>query len=417
VSPVAGQVSPAVPAGPAATSAAERGGARALERAGVGMFLAIVLMAINLRTIVVSLAPVVEDVRSDLGLSGAVGGLLTTLPVLCFGLLAPLAPVLARRIPIERLVVACGLLTAGAAALRGAGGVAPLFAGSLLAGAGIALAQAVLPMFVRTRFPAQAGSLMGAFTMSLTLGGTIAAGATVPLERLLDGGWATGLAVWAVPAALTTLLWLPAALGPGTLVRGAAPPALLRRPLAWAVALFFGMQSLTFYAGLAWLPSILRDAGYDAGEAGALLALSALPSLLPAFLIPVLAARRSRQSGLLVGCVALTLTAVIGLLVAPGAAPLWMVVLGFGQGGTLGLGLILPVLRSGDAATVASLTAMTFCVGYLLAATGPALLGAVHDLSDGWTAPLVLLCAIAALQLVPGLPASRDRTLATAGAA
>ncbi|MGZ8634275.1 MAG: MFS transporter [Solirubrobacteraceae bacterium] len=410
MSQVAGQVSPEASAGSAATPG------RAPSRAGIGMFLAIILMAINLRTIVVSLPPVVEDVRSDLGLSGAAGGLLTTLPVLCFGLLAPLAPRLARRVPIERLIVACGLLTAGAAALRGAGGIAPLFAGSLLAGGGVALAQAVLPIFIRTRFPRQAGSLIGAFTMSLTLGGTIAAGATVPLERLLDGSWEIGLAVWALPGALATLLWLPAALGPGTVVSGDPPAALMRRPLAWAIALYFGVQSMTFYAGLAWLPSIMRDEGYSADEAGALLALSALPSLLPAVLVPVLAARRKRQSGLMLGFVALVLAALVGLLVAPRSAPLWMIVLGLGQGGTLGLGLILPVLRGGDVATVASMTGMTLCVGYLLAATGPALLGAVHDLSGNWTAPLVLLTAIAALQLIPGLPATRERTLSTAGA-
>jgi CP family cyanate transporter-like MFS transporter len=410
VSTVAGQVLPTRRAGDGATGAAASR-PRVPERAGLGIFVAVVLMAINLRTVVVSLPPVVEDIRADLGLSGAVGGLLTTLPVLCFGLLAPLAPRLARRIPIERLIVACGLVTAAAAGVRGAGGVAPLFAGSLLAGAGVALAQAVLPMFIRTRFPAQAGSLMGAFTMSLTMGGTIAAGVTVPLERLLDVGWPTGLALWALPALLATLLWLPPALGRGTVVSGEPPAALLRRPLAWAVALYFGMQSMTFYAGLAWLPSILRDHGYGADEAGALLALSALPSILPAFLVPVLAARRSSQSGLMLGSVALVVASLIGLLLAPDAAVLWMIVLGIGQGGTLGLGLFLPVLRGGDAATVASLTGMTLCVGYLVAATGPALLGEVRDVSGGWTAPLVLLCVIAALQLVPGLLATRERVI------
>ena len=410
MSQVAGQVAPSASAGSAATLG------RAPARAGIGMFLALILMAINLRTIVVSLPPVVDDVRADLGLSGAAGGLLTTLPVLCFGLLAPLAPRLARRVPIERLIVACGLVTAAAAALRGAGGLGPLFAGTLLAGGGVALAQAVLPMFVRTRFPKQAGSLMGAFTLSLALGGTIAAGATVPLERWLGGGWEVGLSVWAIPGALAALLWLPAALGPGTRVTGDPPAALMRRPLAWAVALYFGVQSMVFYAGLAWLPSIMRDEGYSADEAGALLALSALTSLIPAFLVPVLAARRSRQSGLMLGFVGLVLVSLIGMLVAPRSAPLWMVVLGLGQGGTLGLGLILPVLRGGDAATVASMTAMTLSAGYLLAATGPALLGAVHDASGNWTAPLVLLTAIAALQLVPGLVAARDRTLTPAEA-
>lgn len=411
MSPVADAGSPATRAGSPRTG--ERREA-APARAGLGVFLAIVLLSLNLRTIVSSLPPLLAEVRGELGLSAVAAGLLTTLPVLCFGALAPLAPRLARRVPIERLLVACGLLTAAAAALRGAGGAAPLFAGSVLAGVAIALAQAVLPVLIRTRYAAQAGPLTGAFSMALTLGAAVAAGAAVPLERLLGDSWEASLAAWAVPAALATVLWLPAALGPGTVVRGAPPPALLRQPLAWSVSLFFGMQSLTFYAGLAWLPSVLADAGYEAGEAGSLLALGNLLQIAPAFVLPILAARRPDQAGLMVAVVLLSVAAPVGLLAAPGAAPLWMVLLGLGQGGALGLALILPVLRGGDAATVASLTAMALCVGYLVAANGPWLLGAVHDASGGWSVALVLLTALTALELVPGLAASRRRTLTPA---
>lgn len=380
-------------------------------RAGAGMVSAIVLLALNLRTVVASLPPLLSDVRSDLGLSGVAAGLLTTLPVLCFGALAPLAPRLARRFAIERLLVACAVTTAAAAALRGAGGAVPLFAGSVLAGTGVALAQAVLPVLIRARFSSQTGVLTGTFSMALTLGAALAALAAVPLMRALSDRWEASLVAWAVPAALAAGLWLPAALRTGTRVHGTPPPPLVRNALAWSVSLFFGVQSMAFYAGLAWLPSMLEDSGYTAGEAGTLQALSALLQLAPAFLIPVLAARRRSQAPLLAAIVALSATGVLGLLVAPGAAPAWMVALGIGQGGALGLALILPVLRGGDAASVASLTAMTLCVGYLVAATGPWLLGAVHDLSRGWSWPLLVLLAVTLLELLPGLPACRGRTL------
>ncbi|MDP9293384.1 MAG: MFS transporter, partial [Actinomycetota bacterium] len=248
--------------------------------------------------------------------------------------------------------------------------------------------------------------------MALTLGATLAAAAAVPLMRTLSESWHASLAAWAVPAALAALLWLPAALRTGTTVRGTPPPPLVRNPLAWSVSLFFGVQSMAFYAGLSWLPSVLDDSGYTTGEAGALQALSALLQLAPAFLVPVLAARRHHQATLLAAVVALSLTGVLGLVVAPGVAVAWMVVLGVGQGGALGLALILPVLRGGDAASVASLTAMALCVGYLVAATGPWVLGAVHDLTGGWTVPLLVLLTITALELIPGLLASRARTLA-----
>jgi CP family cyanate transporter-like MFS transporter len=168
-----------------------------------------------------------------------------------------------------------------------------------------------------------------------------------------------------------------------------------------------GVQSMAFYAGLSWLPSVLEDAGFSEGEAGTLQALGALVQLAPAFAVPVLAARSRNQVGILLAIVVFSTTGVIGLIVAPSAALAWIVVFGLGQGGALGLGLILPVLRGADAASVASLTAMSLCVGYIVAAAGPWLLGAANDLSGGWTVPLIVLAAICLLQLAPGLPAAR----------
>jgi MFS transporter, CP family, cyanate transporter len=383
----------------AASSAAHR-------RTAAGAMTSIVLLALNLRTLVASLPPLLSDVRADLGLSGFAAGLLTTLPVLAFGAFAPLAPRLTRRISIERVLVACALLTAVAAGLRGAGGWPPLYLGCALAGLAVALSQAVLPVFIRLRHPEMTGMLTGAYSMSLTLGATLAAALAVPLEEAL-GSWEASLSAWALPAALAALLWLPAALRPGTTVTGPPSPGLWGNRLAWNVALFMGVQSMAFYAALTWLPSVLKDAGFSEGEAGTLQALGALVQLVPAFAVPVIAARARNQVGILLAIVVSTTAGVIGLLLAPGVALLWILVFGFGQGGALGLGLILPVLRGGDAPSVAALTAMSLCVGYIVAAAGPWLLGAANDLSGGWTAPLIVLAAICLLELAPGLPASR----------
>jgi CP family cyanate transporter-like MFS transporter len=185
--------------------------------------------------------------------------------------------------------------------------------------------------------------------------------------------------------------------------------------LAWAVSGFFGLQSMAFYASLSWIPSILEDGGWSSEAAGALLAFGALCGLVPAFVIPVLAARAQDQRRLVLAVVLVPAAGLAGVLALPGLAPLWMVAIGFGQSGALGLGLALPLRRGGDPPTVASLTAMTLSVGYLVAATGPWLLGAVHDAAGGWTAPLVVLIAITLAELVPGVPAARARTIAHGG--
>ena len=172
---------------------------RASRAPVLGVMAAIVLLALNLRTLVAGLPPLLDDIRDDLGLSGLAGGLLTTLPVLAFGAFAPLAPRLSRRVPIEWLLVGCALVTATAAALRGAGGVAPLFLGCALAGIAVAIAQALLPVFIRTRHPEATGRLTGAYSMSLTLGAALAAALAVPLEEWL-GSWEAALTAWSVPA-------------------------------------------------------------------------------------------------------------------------------------------------------------------------------------------------------------------------
>jgi MFS transporter, CP family, cyanate transporter len=375
------------------------------------VLLAIVWLGLNLRTVIASLPPLLPDIRADLGLSATVAGLLTTLPVLCFGLLAPPARRLAHRLPLEAMLVGCALVTAVAAALRGIGTVAALFVGSILAGASVAMGQTALPVLIRIAFHRAVGTMMGSYSMALPIGATLGAGLAVPLQQALGGSWQASLALWAIPAALAAALWLPPALRRRTMITGPEPERLRGRPLAWSVALYFGVQSAAFYATLAWLPEILDSNGWSARAGGALLALASLVSAVPALLLPVVAGRRATQAPLVAAVTTTASAGVLGLILAPGLAPLWVVLVGLGQGGSLGLGLVLPVLRATSPGLVASLTAMTLSIGYLTAATGPWLIGAVHDLTSEWTAALGALLGLTLLQLVPGLAAARPRQI------
>ena len=375
------------------------------------VLLAIVWLGLNLRTVIASLPPLLPDIRADLGLSATVAGLLTTLPVLCFGLLAPPARRLAHRLPLEAMLVGCALVTAVAAALRGIGTVAALFVGSILAGASVAMGQTALPVLIRIAFHRAVGTMMGSYSMALPIGATLGAGLAVPLQQALGGSWQASLALWAIPAALAAALWLAPALRQRTMITGPEPERLRGRPLAWSVALYFGVQSAAFYATLAWLPEILDSNGWSARAGGALLALASLVSAVPALLLPVVAGRRATQAPLVAAVTGTASAGVLGLILAPGLAPLWVVLIGLGQGGSLGLGLVLPVLRATSPGLVASLTAMTLSIGYLTAATGPWLIGAVHDLTSGWTAALGALLGLTLLQLVPGLAAARPRQI------
>lgn len=360
---------------------------------------------------IASLPPLLPEVRRDLGLSATIAGLLTTVPVLCFGILALIGPRLARAQPIERLLAACMATTAIAAALRGVDGVLAVFAGSLLIGVAVGLGQTILPILLRSAHAASTGTLMGGFSMALTLGGTVAGGLAVPLAHLFGGSWRASLAVWAIPALLAMAVWLVRARASASRLDAKPPESLRGEPVAWAVAAYFGCQSIGFYAGLTWLPTILQAHGWSPTAAGWLQALASLASALPAFAVPLLAGRVTDQRGLLAAVVVTAAVGVAGLLALPGAAPLWMLLIGIGQGGSLGLGLILPLLRGRGPQEAASLTAMTLSLGYTVAALGPWLLAAVHDLAGGWGAALAVLLAITLLQVVPGIGATAPTTV------
>jgi CP family cyanate transporter-like MFS transporter len=371
------------------------------------LLVAVILAGLNFRTVFASLPPLLHHVRDDLGLSAGVAGLLTTGPVICFGVFALLAPELGRRLPIEWLLVAAIALTAAGTGLRGVGGVYGLFAGTILAGLAIAVGQTLVPILVRVTQPARAGVFTGAFSMTITMGAATAAGTSVPLEHAL-GSWPRALAIFAVPAACAAAAWLVPASHARTHLERVPRQRLHRIRASWSIALYFAMQSMLFYTSLTWIPSILQAHGFSEGGAGGLLALANAVQSGPAFLVPVLAGRRASQTSLLVVLVVLAVVPFAGLLAWPHGAALWMTLLGLAQGGALGLALMLPVLRGATGPAVATLTSLTLGVGYSLAAIGPFLGGLAHDLTGSWTSTLVLLLAMAAAELAVGVPATRD---------
>lgn len=384
---------------------------------GVGAVVAIVLASLNLRPAVVSISPVLGEIRADLGLSAAAAGVLTTLPVLCFGLLAPLAPVLARRWGLERALFVSLVVLCVGFALRLVPETWGLFAGTVVAGCAIGLGNVLLPALIKLDFADRIGLMTGLYSMALSGGAALAAGLTLPIATAAGLDWRGALATWGVLAVLGVLVWVPRALRPdlaGATSFGAgagagvARSAVWRSPLAWAVTVVMGMQSLSFYAVNAWLPEIMVALGRTPEAGGWLLALCNLAGILGSFVTPVLAGRMRRQRGIGIVLVVLVGSGLLGLALAPGAAALWVVLVGLGQGGGISLALTLMALRARDAAHTSELSGMAQSAGYLLAATGPLGLGLAHDATGTWTLPLLLLVAAAGVQGVAVWFAGRD---------
>lgn len=373
------------------------------------LLLGLVLVALNLRPALSSMAPVLGQVSDGLGLSAAQAGLLTTLPVLCLGLFAPLAPMLARRLGSERVVLGILATLALGIVLRSVLGTTGLFLGSLVAGASIGIIGVLLPGIVKRDFPQHAGTLTGVYTMALCLGAAMAAGATVPLAHALGDNWAPALGFWMLPAVLAMLVWLPQARnGHGVHKVAYRVRGLWRDPLAWQVTLYMGLQSSLAYIVFGWLPSILIGRGLSPTQAGLVLSGSVIMQLVSSLAAPWLATRGPDQRLAIVVVMLVTLCGLFGCLYAPLSGLWgWAVLLGLGQGGTFALALTLIVLRSRDAHVAANLSSMAQGVGYTLASMGPFAVGLVHDLTGGWNALGWVFAVLGAGAIVFGLGAGR----------
>ncbi|MBB2745785.1 UNVERIFIED_ORG: CP family cyanate transporter-like MFS transporter [Microbispora rosea subsp. rosea] len=395
---------------------------------------ALVLAALNLRPVVTSLGPVLEEARAALGMSATVAGLLTSVPAVCFALVGSAAPRLARRHGPEGVVLAGLAAVALGLALRPFVGSTPVFLTlSGLALAGIAVANVLLPVVVKQRFPDRVGMMTGLYSMALNLGASTAAAVTVPLAGVFGGDWRAGLGAWAVLAAVAVPPWVAlardgrrptgrqtgrqseqragraaggdAAAGAGAHVRVA------RSPTAWALAVFFGLQATSAYVIMGWLPQVFRDAGLSAEAAGLLFAVTSVLGVPLSFVLAAVAGRLRNQSGIAVLLGAFGLAGYAGLWAAPAAAPwLWAVLLGVANC-SFPLALTMIAMRGRDGATVIRLSAFAQSVGYLLSVPGPILVGALYQHTGGWQGPLAFVVCLMVPQIAAGYLAGRDRQI------
>ena len=369
---------------------------------------ALVLVAANLRTLMASLPPLAEAVRADLGLSSAWMGVLTTVPVLCMGLLAPVANQVARRVGSARSIASGIAIVLSGLVLRGAGGEAvwALYAGTFLAGTGIALAGTLLPGIVKAVFPPRRAGLGTGLTMFSMMGGAaVASAAAVPLATAL-GGWSRSLLAWAAVALVGMLAWVPVtrAVHHHTLPDEAPEDVSHALPwasaTAWLLAAYLTCQSWQFYSALAWLAPTYETHGWSARDAGLLMAVFTGSQLVSGLVAPTLLDRVPDARVLLVAAGVLGGLGQVGVWLAPDTAPwLWAVLLGAGQGAAFALGLVLLVRYAATPRDSARLTAMAFLVSYSVAAFGPAAMGAVEDTTGGFAWVWALLALVAVPQL------------------
>lgn len=373
----------------------------------------LLLIAANLRAPITGVAPVLETLQITFALSPTQAGLLTTLPLLVFGIISPFAGLLAREYGFERTLFAALILILGGVALRSTGSVACLYLGSTVIGTGIAIGNVLLPGVIKRDFPQRVPAMTGGAALAMGAAAALTSVSAVPVESAL--GWQAALAAPVVFQLLAVGLWSSqltkhanASLETATLPQDGR---IWCSALAWQVTLFMGVNSLLYYVLVAWLPTILTSDGLSSSIAGSLHGVMQLASAIPGLLLgPII--HRLKDQKLIAAALSLIMSlGLIGFCVAPAWALLWSFCFGLGSGGGLLLALIFVGLKTNSVQQAAALSGMAQCVGYLLAACGPMLAGKLHDFSDSWLIVLYVGVGLTFLMAILGLLAGRPHSI------
>jgi MFS transporter, CP family, cyanate transporter len=390
--------------------------AKSAGASAVVLLTALLLVAANLRPALTSVGPLIDLIRQDLRLSATAAGLLNSLPLFAFAVFSPLAHA-ANRIGIERALMLAMLALIAGILLRSMGSAVGLFGGTILLGAAIAVGNVLLPSVIKRDFAHRVGTITTAYAIVLGLTAAIASGISVPLARVLPGGWQSALAFWALPTAIAIIplaLRLRADVIAEDTNKVYAPAVPIWRSLiAWQVTIFMGLQSFSYYVAVSWFPSVLQDIGYTPGAAGWIVTLFQIVALAATLAMPSLIKRGPDQRLLAVVTPLLLVVAILGLVAAPGAALFWVTLMGLGNGPTMILALTFFGLRTRDHREAAALSLMAQSIGYFIAALGPIAFGLLHDMSHGWTVPLIALAASSIIQSFAGYGAGRNTQIGT----
>ena len=380
------------------------------------LFAGILLVAVNLRPALASIGPLIDDIRVNLGLSNILLGLLTTLPLIAFGIVSMLAPVFTKKFGIGRVLLSALILLTIGILMRSMNWLPALYIGTFLLGIAIAFGNVLLPTLTKQNFPSNAGIITSLYSSTMAIGASLAAGISIPLAHTFNLGWKGSLRVWALLSFLALCVWIPQ-LWRLKKVKSdrnyfQSMKNIMRQQLAWKVAFFMGFQSFTFYVILAWLPDLLINRGYNDVTSGWMLALSQATGIIGSMTIPFIAAKRNDQRSVIVFLIVLEVLSLIGLLI-PGFASefIWISIIGFVLGGSFGLALLFLVLRSSDTETATELSGMAQSIGYIVAATGPILIGSLFDYTGSWSYPIIALLVIAIVKLFMGLEAAKEGTV------
>ncbi len=377
----------------------------------VPVLVALMLVALNLRLAITSIASLISALHEAGALNDTTVVLVPAIPTAVFALAGFGSARLAIRIGIDRAVLSGMVALVAGLAVRSLGSPWVVVGGTVLATGGLAVVNVLLPAVVRGRFDGNLHAVTTVYTTMMPLGAATAAATAVPIADAL-GSATRGLAFWTLPALVGLVAWYTVTrrFPSGTTIRSTKTP-VATGPLPRGtrrLTLYFALQALLSYVMMGWLPTIAHDAGLSQARSGLMLSITMAVGV-PTTILIVPAARRAAR--VRIAFLAVAVAGVLGLLglwLAATAAPeLWAVLIGLGMGSfPLLLALIAGIgAHAHDSARV---SALAQSAGYSLATLGPLGAGALHQWTGDWSLILAALIVLVMLQGAVGLWLSRD---------
>lgn len=354
---------------------------RSTARPATWLMLGIVLVGLNLRPSMAAVGPLLSAIRGDIALSFSVASLLTMLPVIAMGLAMFFAMSISQRLGEQRTVLmSLAIIGLATVARLFVDSAAELIVSAVLAGFGIALIQALMPAFIKSRFPDNVALCMGLYVTSI-MGGAAIAASFAPRVMSRTGSWRVGLAIWAGLALLALLFWwAQRANTPQDSAPAVRKQSFFTHSRAWLLAIFFGMGTASYTCVLAWLAPYYVEKGWSEQNAGLLLGFLTAMEVISGLVVPAIANRSRDRRVVLMAPLGLIIGGFCGLILSPQyLSLLWPCLLGLGIGGLFPMSLIVSLDHLDNPQRAGGLTAFVQGIGYLIAGLSPLMAGMIRD--------------------------------------
>ena len=369
------------------------------------MTLGILFISFNLRAPITAVGSVVEMIKLEYNLSNGMSGFITTLPLIAFAIVSPFVAKISQKFGYGKTMFGGLVFILVGELVRSYTNVVGLFLGTIFLGIGIAIGNVLIPSVIKLKYTEKMGVMISVYTSGMCLFAAIGAGVSIPLAKGLDLGWKNVLAFWFVLTIITLVIWAPQLKTQGGTTTQSSDKAtkkqqsIWKSSTAWWVTLYMGIQSLLFYSLVAWLPTIVVSKGMTDSFAGRMALTFQLTAIPATLLVPVLCDKFKNQRGLVAVTCSLYLMGMVTFLYGSSSLLITVAVLlmSLGMGGSISLSIAFISLRSPNAGRASQLSGMSQSAGYLLAAIGPIMVGALFDSMQNWSIPIAILIGLIVL--------------------